>query len=59
MQFVLHLARIGVTTQFKANYISELQTHRAGRWKSRAYMTHVGEAEGGADVVSAALAKTM
>ena len=57
MQFALHSGRIGGATQLAAQGISELQIQRAGRWKSRAFMTYVREAGEGADAVSAALAK--
>ena len=58
MQFALHSGRIGGGTQLASQGISELQIQRAGRWKSRAFMTYVREAGEGANSVSAALAKT-
>jgi len=58
MQFALHSGRIGGATQLASQGISELQIQRAGRWKSRAFMTYVREAGEGANSVSVALAKT-
>ena len=58
MQFALHSGRIGGSTQLAAQDISELQIQRAGRMKSRAFMTYVREAGEGAEVFSAALAQT-
>ena len=58
MQFLLHSGKIGGGTKFAAQGISGLQIQRAGRWKSRAFMTYVGEAGAGAVVVSAAFAQT-
>ena len=57
MQFALHSGRIGGGTQIAAQGISELQIQRAGRWKSRAFVTYVREAGEGAEAVSAALAR--
>ena len=57
-QYALHSGRIGGATQLAAQGISELQIQRAGRWKSRAFMTYVRAAGEGAESVSAALAKT-
>ena len=57
MQFALHSRRIGGGTQLPRQGISELQTQRAGRWKSRASMVYVKKAGEGASSVSAALAK--
>ena len=56
-QYALRSGRIGGATQLAAQGISELQIQRAGRWKSRAFMTYVRAAVEGADSVSAALAK--
>ena len=58
MQFALHSGRIGEGTQLAAQGISELQIKRAGRWKSRAFVSYVREAGEGAEVVPAALAQT-
>ena len=49
MQFSLHSGRIGGGTKFAAQGISGLQIQRAGRWKSRAFMTYVREAGAGAE----------
>ena len=57
-QYALHSGRIGWATQLAAQGVPELQIQRAGRWKSRAFMTYVREAGEGAGSVSAALAKT-
>ena len=57
-QYALHSGRIGGATQLTAPGVPELQIQRAGRWKSRAFMTYVREAGEGAGFVSAALAKT-
>ena len=57
-QFALHSGRIGGATQLASLGISELQIRRAGRWKSRAFTAYVREAGEGANLVSAALAKT-
>ena len=43
MQFTLHSGKIGAT-QLASQGISELQIQRAGRWKSRAFMTYVKDA---------------
>ena len=56
-QFALHSGRIGGATQLAAQGMSELQIQRAGRWKSRAFMSYVREAGEGAKAVSAALAR--
>eukprot|EP00904_Undaria_pinnatifida_P011237 jgi/Undpi1/7243/HiC_scaffold_22.g09716.m1 len=56
-QYALHSGRIGGATQLAGQGIPELQIQRAGRWKSRAFMTYVRAAGEGADSVSAALAK--
>ena len=56
MQFALHSGRIAGATQLAAQGLSELQIQRAGRWKSRAFMTYEREAGEGADAVSTALA---
>ena len=56
-QYALHSGRIGGATQLAAQGVSELQIQRAGRWKSRAFMTYVRDAGEGADIVSAALAQ--
>ena len=58
MQFSLHSGRIEGGTKFAAQGISGLQIQRAGRCKSRAFMTFVREAGAGAEVVSAAFAQT-
>ena len=47
MQFALHSRRIGGATQVATQGLSDLQIQRAGRWKSRAFMTYVKEAEEG------------
>ena len=57
-QYELHSGRIGGANQLAAQGILELQIQRAGRWKSRAFMTYVRAAGEGAESVSAALAKT-
>ena len=57
MQLALHSGRIGGATQLASQGISEMQTQRAGRWKSRAFMTYVKDAGEGASSVSVALAK--
>ena len=57
-QYALHSGRIGEETQLAAQGAPELHIHRAGRWKSRAFMTYVREAGEGAASASAALAKT-
>ena len=58
MQFALHSGRIGGGgRQLAAQGLSDLQIQRAGRCKSRAFMTYVREAGEGADAVSTALAK--
>ena len=57
-QYALLSGRIGGPTQLTAQGISELQIKRAGRCKSRAFMTYVRAAGECADSVSAALAKT-
>ena len=57
MQFALHSGRIGGGgTQLAAQGLSDLQIQRAGRWKSRAFMTYVREAGEGAEAVSTTLA---
>ena len=58
MQFALHSGKIVGATQLASQGISELQTQRAERWKSRAFMTYVKDAGEGASAVSAALSKT-
>ena len=58
MQFALHSGRIGGATQLASQGISELRIQRAGRWRSRAFMAYVREVGEGANLVSAALAKT-
>ena len=55
-KYALHSGRIGGGTQLAAQGILELQIQRAGRWKSRAFMTRVRAAGEGAEHVSAALA---
>ena len=47
----------GGATQLVAQGVAELQIQRAGRWKSRAFITYVRQAGEGAGSVSAALAK--
>ena len=59
MQFALHSGRIGGATQLAAQGLSGLQIQRAGRWKSRAFMTYVREAGEGAEAVSTALAQSV
>ena len=57
MQFALHSGKIGGGgTQLAAQGMSELQFSAQEDGMSRAFMTYVGEAGEGADVVSAALA---
>ena len=58
MQFALHSGRIGGGHPISGARISELQIQRAGKWKSRVFMTYVREAGEGAEAVSAALART-
>ena len=55
--YALHSGKIGGATQLAAQGISELQIQRAGRWKSRAFMTYVRAGGEGAEPVSAALAR--
>ena len=57
-QYAVRSGRIGGAMQLAAQGVPELQIQRAGRWKSRAFMTYVREAAEGAGSVSAALAKT-
>ena len=57
-QYALHSGRIGGATQLTAQGASELQIQRAGRWKSRAFMTYGRAAGEGAESVSPALPKT-
>ena len=52
MQFALHSGRIGGGTQLAAQGVSDLQVQRAGRWKSRVFMTYVREAGQEADAAS-------
>lgn len=56
-KYALHPEIIGGARQLAAQGLPELQTQRAGRWKSRAFMMYVRAAGEGADSVSAALAK--
>ena len=58
MQITLHSGRIEGGGQLASQGISELQIQRAGRWKSRAFITYVKETGEGASSVSAALART-
>ena len=56
MRFALHSGRIEGGTRLAAQGLSDLQIQRAGRWKSRAFMTYVREAGEGAEAVSTTLA---
>ena len=56
-QFALHSGGIGGGAKLTAQGVSELQSQRAGKWNSKAFMAHVREAGERADVVSAALAQ--
>ena len=58
MQIALYSGRVGGATPLASQGVSELQIQRAGRWKSRAFMAYAREAGEGANLVSAALAKT-
>ena len=53
-QYALYSGRIEGATQLAAQVVPELQIQRAGRWKSRPFMTYVREAGVGAGSVSAA-----
>ena len=44
-QYALHSGRIGGATQLAVQGVPELQIQRAGRWKSRAFMTYVRDVE--------------
>ena len=57
MQFELHSGRIVGATQLASQCLSELQIQRAGRSKSRAFMTYLKGAGEEACSVAAALAK--
>ena len=57
-QYALNSGRIGGATQLETQGVPELQIQRAGRWKSRAFVTFMREAGEGAGSVSAALVKT-
>ena len=59
MRFALHSGRIEGGTRLAAQGLSDLQIQRAGRWKSRAFMTYVREAGEGAEAVSTALAQSV
>ena len=55
--YASHSGRIGGASQLAAQGLSELQTHRVGKWKSRVFMSYVREGGEGPESFSTALAQ--